>query len=58
MFYEIALLTIGVYIGQEYNTIPSVRLIVVKTIEYCGVSKPQNNRVITSILSIIRGSQK
>jgi hypothetical protein len=61
MFYEIVLLTIGVYIGQEYNTIPSVRLVVVKAIGYCGLFKsgeqqPQNNSVIMTILSIIRGS--
>jgi hypothetical protein len=57
MIYEFALLMLGIYLGQEYNVIPSVRLVVLKACEYVQVDqqqKPnQNSTAVTLYTQIV-----
>lgn len=34
MIYELVLLMFGVYLGQEYTAIPSVKIIIIKGVDY------------------------
>jgi hypothetical protein len=42
MFYSILLLLSGIYIGQEYHTLPSVRLISITILNYLNNLKNNN----------------
>jgi hypothetical protein len=43
MFYSILLLLSGIYIGQEYHNLPSVRLMSIAILNYLNNLKNTNN---------------
>jgi hypothetical protein len=55
MIYTIFILFTGVYLGQEYNIIPSIRIIFANLMFYLRGLQEPNNVHVPGLLEQIRG---